>query len=146
MRRGPSRSWVTIARPAPQRACWARHTPGAGSRQSLFAAANNVFLRNMNTDVPLAGARRVEVFRCGWAETPTDVPGTLGRPPLQVGRRWREVSGRLTAETVTFLRLLADARVGFARLRTGLLAVAAQCAYASSLRELVPDSRLPAGS
>ena len=76
-------------------------------------------------------------------------------PELLAARRCKlvvvglEVGGRLTADTVTFLRLLADARARAAptRLRpatrqasvhrwTGLLAVAAQRAYASSLLEL----------
>ena len=172
-------------RGAPLERAAARVCREAGAR-----VANNVFLRDMNLDVPLADARRIEVLanglplyqgaqvavdttlvspvsRDGTARARADrEPGAAASdaarrkrqetyPEILAARRCKlvvvglEVGGRLTAETVTFLRLLADARARAAptRLRsatrqasvhrwTGLLAVAAQRAYASSLLEL----------
>ena len=74
--------WVTTGPRAPRQQCWARMAPvereaARVCREGGARVATNVFLRNVNADVPLAGSRRIEVLANGlplWqgAQAPVD--------------------------------------------------------------------------
>ena len=185
---------VLASRAIPLERALARVCREAGAR-----VARNVRLADMNLDVPVQDARRIEVVCNGlplWHGEQLAVDATLvsplGRdgqpranadahpgivvaqatrrkqrqtyPELERARRCRlvvfglEVGGRWAPEAATFIRLLARARAAevptslraAARAAwvvrwSGILAVAAQRAFAASLLELPPGGECSAG-
>ena len=120
-------------------------------REAGARVASNVMLRDMNLDVPLADARRIELWPMAFPGTKarkalltpisqvrsrgmalrargqTGRPGRLPPELLAARRCWLvviglEVGGRMDTETVTFLRQLAAARAREAPARMRLAA------------------------
>ena len=175
------------------------HAVARVCREAGARVARNVRLADMNLDVPVADARRIEVVANGlplWHGSQLAVDATLVSPLTRQGqahpradvqpgsavdaaarrkrnntypelghaRRCRlvvvgtEVGGRFSTEVVQFLRLLARHRAAavprllrpaaitaWVARWSGLLAVAAQRAFAASLLELPPAADLGDG-
>ena len=175
------------------------HAVARVCREAGARVARNVRLADMNLDVPVADARRIEVVANGlplWHGSQLAVDATIVSPLTRQGqahpradvqpgsavdaaarrkrnntypelghaRRCRlvvvgtEVGGRFSTEVVQFLRLLARHRAAavprllrpaaitaWVARWSGLLAVAAQRAFAASLLELPPAADLGDG-
>ena len=183
----------------PTRALPLEHAVARVCREAGARVARNVRLADMNVDVPVADARRIEVVANGlplWHGSQLALDATIVSPLTRLGeahpradvqpgcaviaaarrkrhqtypelaraRRCRlvvvgvETGGRFGTETVQLLRLLARhkasavpaasrpaAITGWVARWSGLLAVAAQRAFAASLLELPPAAELGEG-
>ena len=183
----------------PTRALPLQHAVARVCREAGARVARNVRLADMNVDVPIADARRIEVVANGlplWHGSQLALDATIVSPLTRLGeahpradvqpgcavtaaahrkrhhtypelaraRRCRlvvvgvEIGGRFGTETVQLLRLLARhkatavpaasrpaAITAWVARWSGLLAVAAQRAFAASLFELPPAAELGEG-